>query len=230
VTTTTLDDEEPQRFSDYQAGWMPPWMDESGRDWATAFGLLKDVVRSGARNAVAAGRIGDAPDDALPFAGADSQIEQTPGETLVNYSARLQKRWQAWAESGSDAGPIDQLAVMGLTVRAKRNNQWDWDGHPGNVAPYWARMWLIVDQPNPFLSIPKCGDGHVCGGGQLCGLAGATSDHLWQLLRLARKWTSSHVLLVNVIAVVSGRLCGDAGGACGDGYVCGGDAVYFDGV
>ena len=126
------------------------------------------------------------------------------------------------------SGPIDQLAAMGLTVRAKRNNQWDWDGHPGNVAPWWARMWLIVDPPNTFGPALICGGSAIAGDGSLCGMTGVTDAMVQQIRRLALKWTSSHVLLVNEIVVISGAICGD-GHVSGDGTICGGEAAYLEG-
>lgn len=231
MTTTTLDDEDPTRFRVYQPGLYPPWLLEkgAGRDWGEAFGLMKDAFAAAATEAVRARFTSTCPEDALPYKGDDSQIERMPAESTATYRARLEGRWSAWEASGTDLGPTLQLAAMGFSIRVKRNNQWDWDGHPGNVAPWWARMWVIVDQPNPFVVGPVCGDGHVCGAGQLCGIDGTSADVVQQIVRLTKKWTSSHVQIPAIVVVLSGHLCGD-GHVCGDGSVCGGETVNLEGV
>lgn len=226
---SALDDADPTRFRVYQPGLLPPWMDEAGRDWATAQGLLKDALLEAVTAAVAARRASDCPEDALPRLGEDSQIERMPGESSASYRARLRERFPTWQASGTDLGVLLQLEAAGLSVRAKRNNQWDWDGHPGNVAPWWARMWLIVDRPNSFGPPLVCGGGAVCGDGSICGMTGGSLELVAAIRRLAKKWTSSHVLLVNVIVMTGdGWLCGD-GHTSGSGGVCGGSAAYLEG-
>lgn len=231
MTAPDLDDElEPGRFRDFQPRSYPPWLQHpKGYAWGRAFGMMKDAIADGAMAAVRARIVMLAPDDGLAYLGADLQIERGPGESADSYRARLQRAIPAWEKAGSDAGVVEQLAAIGLTARVKRNNQWDWDGHPGNVAPWWARMWVIIDRPNPFGPPLVCGGGAVCGDGSLCGMTDVSADLVALIRRIVKKWTSSHARVVNVIVMTSdGWLCGD-GHTCGSGGTCGGSAAYLEG-
>jgi hypothetical protein len=218
-------------FRDYQRALLIPAIaDPVGQDWATAFGLLKDGVAEGFLECARVGNIRTAPSDALPYHGADRKLERGPGEDDLTYAIRLENAWESYKWAGTDKAVLDALAILKLTAHIKRNNQWDWDGHPGNVTGYWARMWPVITAPSSWTGPAICGGGGVCGTGLMCGITGATVDQIQFIRRVVLKWTGSHALIPQIIVLLGGaHLCGD-GGVCGAGLVCGtGAAAYLEG-
>lgn len=218
-----------ERFRDYQAELAPTWLQRRwGSAWLTSFGLLKDGIVESARQAARAVIIDRAPDDALVYIGQDRDLERVPDESDADYRARLREAWNIWEGAGTDAGIIAAFATLGITAHVRRNNQWDWDGRPGNIATYWARMWIVLDV-HPFTSAPTCGAGPVCGDGSICGLSGASLEYVQATRRAGRKWKSSHAWALLIVptqtTLFPTKICGD-GAICGDGSICGGDAAY----
>lgn len=221
-------------FRDYQPGLLPAWLQGRwGSAWATAFGVLKDSVGESLRQASQARITRVAPDDALQAIGEETGIERGPSELLATYRGRLLKPFSTARERGTDLGIVDVMTGIGYTARCKRNNQWDWDGHPGNVSGYWARMWVIFDPGgHPFSPPPTCGSGLMCGSAPpttLCGIVGATLDVIAQIRRLVKKTRDSMVQVVHEIIVFVAPLCGDGGLVAGGGSPCGAKAAYLEG-
>lgn len=135
---------------DYRT-WIPTRMPAWGQGkwfarYMHAFALYLDGLLQGAVESVKARALHIAPDDALPYAGADSSLPRYPTETLTAYRARLQRRFDDWPAAGTEIGLLGQLTAFGLTAEIKENADWNWDGSAEN----WSRFWVIVLTPNPW--------------------------------------------------------------------------------
>lgn len=212
---------EAATYTEYAITLYPGWFRRRwGEAWISANAVLVDGLSALVVEATKVGIIKVAPIDALPFIGQERDLERYPSDTNEQYRARLSDAHPTYRKAGSDKAIRDEFARLGLTARVKRNNQWDYDGNPGNPPYLWARMWVIVDPPHDFVAGPGCGDpGLKCGTGVLCGIQSATGRSgaevqadIARMLRLIRKWKSSHAKLVLLIIRFpsSGKLCGDA--------------------
>lgn len=202
-------DDDATPFEEYQPSLTPPWLQVGwGAAWTVSFGQLKSLAQQAATDATKCAIVSCAPPDSLPLHGDQRNIERLPGETEDQYRGRLESAWETWGLMGSDAGVVHALALLGFTARIKRNNQWDWDGHPGNVPYYWARMWPIIDQPNPATVGDVLGSTFVLGTSRL-GVNGITDDQIEQLRRQSLKWSDSSVLIPVVIVRIEGDVLGD---------------------
>lgn len=234
-------------FADYVRALLPWWLRRgSGGDMANAMGLMEDARLHATAQAVKVRIVSEAPPDALPALGWERDLERYPGDTDTDYRTRLRNAHATYRKAGSDAGVRDALIELGLSPRIKRNNNWDWDGHPGNPANYWARLWVILDTPHDYGPAAACGAaGAVCGA-MLCGIASVSgransvvADELARMVRLVRKWKSSHAQFVRIIIRFASAsavyLCGDAGLLespsaplpAGASVICGQGAAYI---
>jgi len=200
-------------YSAYVVALAPPWLrGKWGERWHEAEGLLLDMVAEGAVQAVKARLLGAGPDDALPYAGNDRQIERAPGESVESYRARLLGAFETWRRAGTNKGILVALAVIGYPTAAIYESH-DW--FP--LDPAWWRFWLVLDPPSGFSSW-KLGDGTKLGD-KLVGLDKLGADAkaaLTLLRRVVRKWKAAHTLCVKIIVVLSGKLIG-TGWKLGDG-------------
>lgn len=219
------------RFVDYQPSLCPPvLLHKWGLRWNQAFGLLKDTVNEGATQATYARFVTKAPSDGLKFIGAERGFDRGPFEADDSYRTRLGNAWTSWSWAGGDKGEIDAIAVLTYTAHCIRNNQWDWDGHPGNVTYYWARHWPIIVGTG-WGNEGSWGDGGApWGDGGLWGLSGATSGQVQTLRKVVKQWTSSHALIPFILVLLSGELWGDPpGGLWGDPGSWGGVLAQLEG-
>lgn len=211
-------------YTTYVVALAPPWLrGRWGEQWHRAQGLLFDMVAEGAVQAVKARLLRSGPDDALPYAGNDRQIERAPGESADSYRARLLGAFETWRLAGTNKGILSALAVIGYTKAAIYESH-DW--FP--LDPEWWRFWLVLDPPSGF-STWKLGDGTKLGE-KLVGLdkLGADAKAAITLLRrVVRKWKAAHTLCIKVIVVLSGKLIG-TGWKVGDGTKLGAKSVAIE--
>lgn len=233
-------------FAAYRTQLLPaPWLrSPHGIAWATATGVVHQRVQDLAVDAVKAGMLRHAPADGLHLKGIERDLERYPGQDEATYRAVLDGSWEAHDDAGSDRAIVDQFERNGWWARIKRNTSWDWDGHPGKVAIYWARMWVIVDPPHDFGAAPICGALTSIAGQVLCGMSSlsgrpiaALRADVERMRRIVRKWKGSHARVVDIIIRIGDsnyRLCGDNAAAalhnaapeCGAiGLVCGQQAA-----
>jgi len=122
-------------------GLAGPW----ARRWTAALGSVGDELLADAKLAVKARMPSDAPDDALPFIGADRLLPRLRGETLTDWRVRLSAAWDLWPWAGTRRGlvtAIDQLGLVGYTLRT--NASFAPGLPPDRAASKWARWWLFV--------------------------------------------------------------------------------------
>ena len=218
-------------YADFVLALHPAWLRGAwSRAWASAIGNALDAIGVRTTEAIQARLPSFAPEDSLPALGDDRALPRTTREPSKAYRSRLRRAFTTWRNAGSDRGVIDAIATLGFRARVRRNNQWNWDGHPGNVAPYWARMWIILDPPFALGPAPIAGGGAHAGDGSLCGISGDDAALIGPLLCTAHQWKASHAELVAVIVPLGGALlCGD-GHQAGDGSRAGaGSVVYLEG-
>lgn len=215
-------------YADYFPSLLPTFLaDPVGKFWAQSFGTIADSISDSATNAVKCSIIATAPDDALPYLGAARpHVIRVPGQSAASYRADLMRSFEFASMLGTDAGIIAMLARAGLTARVVRNNQWDWDGHPGNVAPYWARMWVIIDNPGTWTAGSTWGGGERWGDTYTWGIRGLSADLIGYIIASCLMYKSSHARLVRIRAIVSGTSWGggSTGGSWGTTFGWGGVA------
>lgn len=220
-------DELPVPFHVYQPALLPPLLQEmNAARWSTALGLTKDAVATAVTRASLAHMVKYAPADALPLHGWERRIDRGPGETDESYRNRLSRAFTLHRLGDSDLGVVTAFAALGLTVRIRRNNQWNYDGHPGNVVGYWARMWIVIDPPHPLGLPAQWGGGFRWGGGTPWGVSGP-APLIALITRLATKWTGSHVQVVKILVRLNGFAWGD-GLAWGGGTAWGAQTAFLD--
>jgi hypothetical protein len=209
-------------FSKYMIELAPPWLrGRWGEAWNGTVGLAMDMVAEGAMEAVKARFLKQAPVDALPYAGADRQIERAPGETDDVYRARLLQAFETWRLAGTNKGILTALAIIGYP-KAKIFESHDW--FPKD--PRWWRFWLVIEPPHVFTAW-KLGDGTKLGM-KLLGLDSAEGTAALDLLRrVVRKWKAAHAVCEKLIIVLFGKLLG-TGWKIGDGTKLGAKSIYLD--
>jgi len=201
--------DDPTLFRDYLAAWIPRWMGDVGREFGLRLGLILDGVAQGAIEAVKVRFTRYAPEDALAFLGWERGTERWPGESSPAYAARLQRAHTTASKTDSDKGVVDEFAAVGVTAADVRNNQWDWDGNPGNVVPWWARLWPIITA-----GLGWSGDGAWDDDASswdavstdVWDIVGAGVDAVAAVRRLVHKMTGSHTLIPAIIVAMSGEV------------------------
>lgn len=226
---------EPSTYSDYQFALQPPHLSGPwGEKWARSFGLLKDGLSRSFVYAVKARFVSVCPEDGLAYIGWERDLERGPSESASSYRIRLKNAWVDYEWMGTDKGIADNLAVLGITATIVRDRGKSWirdtslpylgsyvslgatafthdSNDPGDV---WGRMWIIITDP-PWSRIesytdlaalyPTWGDWSAAGIGW--GLT-ASLDEIGRIRRIAKKWTGSHALVVNIIVISRGRVFG----------------------
>jgi len=185
-----------------------------GSRWATAVGLTTSALCELAVDAAKCSIVRVAPADALPYIGEErGGIERTPSESTSDYRARLENAWNDWPKAGTDAGVIGALKVLGYTAAIKRDRQWVHDASPPGTI--WGRMWIILVDPPAWPIIESYADlvakypTYAAWAAARVGWGlEAPMDEIARITRVAKKWTSSHALVVNIIVIARGRVFG----------------------
>jgi len=177
------------------------------------------------------------PDDSLAYIGAEEDIPQLPGETLITYRARVALAFDTWGSAGTEAMLTAQMALLGLTVRIYTDAEW---ARP--PTPWWSQFWIVVDYPSSFTAGPigddvyHCGDGtlcgasgaicglglHLCGDGSLCGITGSATT-INAMRGIVRRFKAGEEVCREA-CIDTDNLCGD-GHSCNDGTLCGGSNI-----
>jgi hypothetical protein len=195
-------------FLEFAPSALPNWLKGFwGVSWSAAHGLILDGIAQGATDAVKCRIVTRAPDDAIPKIGKERNIPRYSNETVETYRNRLQDAWNTWAKAGTDKGILDQITLIGFSdATIVRNNQWDWDSNPGNVATYWARFWVVLPTW-PYNNDGYWGDAGYWGDGGSWGTEAPTTI-CKALIDAVRKWKSSHAACIQIICIVDGGVWG----------------------
>lgn len=208
-------------FRQFLADSSPPELLEKWGSYLIGGGLgfPSDTLGEAARIAYLAPLIGraESPDDALPYAGADRNMEAYPGEAAATYRTRLLDAWNAWVEAGTKAGLDAQLSWFGYPDAVIYEDK-DWTREP---QPWWSQFWIFLPEgTHTFTAAPVCGGGAVCGTTAHCGITGDDAT-IRGLRAIANKWRPAHVLCRSYVVEVTAPTCG-TGVLCGGGAICGG--------
>jgi hypothetical protein len=131
-------------YLDYEVGLAPPYLQGFwGRRWLGAFGYLKDTIIDGCKQAIKARFVKIAPEDAVPFIGAERGIERAPNEAFGSYKTRVENAWDIWLHAGSSEAHVNALSAFGVS----RSAVWVFNTHSGfawDSNTYWSRLWIVI--------------------------------------------------------------------------------------
>jgi hypothetical protein len=179
-------------FREMVEGVLPgPFLQPYARGF---FGVLcsytGDILADGMNLALRLAWLADdeSPDDVLPLVGAERGMPRYPGETPIQYRARLLDAWNAYTFAGAEQTIVSQFAHAGypgveITFDAAAL------GPNGEAAPYWSQFWVYF----PFSSgHPVTGNGPTWnsfnyGDGTVYGL-GVTVGFYQLIHGIVRKW------------------------------------------
>ena len=128
-----------------------------------------------------------APDDALPYIGRDRQITSGPAEPIDSYRRRLQGAFSAWQWAGTEKAIIDQLEAYGFDSPVIVENH-EWSVEYPHDSDNWSRFWVILTEGTHSFS------------------TSISAEEQLSISRVVHQWKAAHVVCVEVIAIVSGRL------------------------
>ena len=234
-------------YEEYQLSLhSPPLQGPYGELWARAHGALKDNHAQAAKEAVKARFVQVCPPDALEYHAEERGLERMPADTEAEWRARILAAWDLWKWAGTRKGVIDAIKLTGLTSVGIRD-YWDWPdpvgfgAFGGFVDPAthifyangpsvgkWAKFWVVIDQPHPWVWEGAWGDPGVYGDGGTWGTT-MTQGEAERVRRQIRQWKPAHAWCVNVILVLSGEIWGEPlGGVWSDPGTWGGEALYLE--
>lgn len=122
----------PATLAVYQAD-IGPLQGRWARAWALAAGGQKDLTVERARQAVLAGAVSRAPDDALPLLAEDTQVLPL-GETGDELRARIAAAWETWRWAGTRTALVVVAGLLAFDPTIVT-------AHDLGLSP-WARWWL----------------------------------------------------------------------------------------
>jgi hypothetical protein len=197
-------------------GLSPPRLRQRfGASLMRVLGAVKDAVADAARQAVKARMVALAPDDALPWIGAERLIERYPGETTPQYRARLRAAWDAWLFAGTAQGVVGALRAAGFnasvfSVRAAPSwwvGAWPPNGPEALPAASWSRFWIVIEPPFPFAWTLRRWGAFAWGelgadGTPLTWGSTATVRQVELVRSIVRKWKAAHERCAQVLVRV----------------------------
>ena len=131
-------------YRDYQPALHPTALaGPYGTSWGASQGEMKDRVVTLAVDAVDAGLVLRAPDDALGYLGADVALERLPGEPDARYRARIAAAWAPWPWAGTATALVTVFAQVGSVSTRLAT------AHELGRVP-WAQWWAFLTLPHPF--------------------------------------------------------------------------------
>lgn len=111
-----------------------------GLAWGATLGEAKDTALAQAKDATKARFVDLAPSDALPYLGADTQIDRAPGEAEASWRDRIRGAWESWRWVGTRYGIGRAVSLLGYGWPAV----WTQRELPRpELAAMWARMTLV---------------------------------------------------------------------------------------
>lgn len=201
----------------------PTWLQGYwGLRWNESIGLFVDSVVDAWRGSIRIAFPSTVPDDALDRLGPTSLLERLPGELNGPYRSRLERRWEAWQESGSRPGIAGRLAeyigtnptitCWDMAAKWTDLNTWSWD-----------RLWVVVDQPHGFGPLLASED-LLASEELVAGIEGLSQTQYRVWRRLAHKWRDAHARPVEFIVVFDGPIASPSTIAA-DTLIAGEDAI-----
>lgn len=133
-------------FAEYLPSLFPTTLrGRWGRLWGEKHGAPADLALAGAKDAVRAGFVVSATDDAVPRLLADAGFRAFPGEVVATWRARVLAVFDVWRLAGTRSGLELVVAQLGFTSYRLRTTA---DFRPGlppdHNGALWARWWLFV--------------------------------------------------------------------------------------
>ena len=173
-----------------------------GQGMARALGRPQDVEQALLTDAVLMRYPARCPADALPFLGADSNIERFPGEPdgtanpPTGYHGRLMARWETWKKAGSAQGVIASLRAYGFTdVQLVQ----DFEAHYFQ-GDWYSRFQVIVGPDFGALAFaPLVAPFTTDAEGSTTGGSTATISQVRAVKRQILKWKAVHSYPVRII-------------------------------
>lgn len=195
-------------FVNYIASISPPWLRGffGERFVGVTNALAADKAAEAATQAIKAPwlRAPTSPDDALPFSGAERNIDRAPAETNAQYRARLVDAWRLWEQAGTEQGLKNALAPFGVPEAAiVIKEEHDWEPDPG--AKHWSRFWIIITGTVPWQ--PVLVGGNLVGDGSTIGST-ATPLEIASVRRFVAKWKPGLAVGVFVILAFESQIVG----------------------
>ncbi len=185
----TVGDEEWVR---HQLAHCPPWLlREWGERLETLLGGLKGEAAELAKQAVKARMVELAPSDAVDDIGADHVIVRAPAETETAYRARVRAAWAAWEQAGREAGILALLSAAGCSSVTVVEDQ-DVAGALG----HWARFYVWIVEPHPFVAPLAIGSGITVGTGWTIGFGDRAVPEY--VRATVKRWRPSHTRCLGV--------------------------------
>ena len=168
-------------FKEFQPGRCPTYfkVDYYKNSYEEILGALKDNITDAANNAVMAGFLGTAPNDALNSLGHNFNLDRCNMMSDTDWREKLKRAWNIWMSSGTPALLIQEIKDLGFPnvyilpqyietspgvfiktlpgVIDTNNSGTIWAPNSmeeqGN---FWSNFWLVIDQPHGYT-------GHIWG-------------------------------------------------------------------
>jgi len=161
-------------FKEYQSQLAPTYikLDYYKNAQEEIFGTVKDEVSDAARDAVLAGFVDTAPNDALDILGQNFNIDRCQMMSDDDFRMKLSKAWDYWQTSGTPARLIKEIKDLGLpnvyilpqyvefpsgvftkTLPVVDTNNSTTIWAPNSMEEqgnFWSNFWVIIDQPHGF--------------------------------------------------------------------------------
>lgn len=199
-----------------------PFRGTMGQRMVAAFGTLFDSIQQTILDAVLSPWL-DEPNgpayDALRLLGREQSIPQFPGESWIQYRARLRNPWSTWARAGGPPLIIEQLALAGFP--GAQIFRWSAGGSPSEFVVFY-----------PYGSHPVTGPGatigsFVVGDGTAVGPTGITASQMESIRGIINHWKPAIWVCKKVIFELSGWTIGDGHIVGEAGLLIGGSQAEF---
>jgi hypothetical protein len=132
-------------YRDYVAKLIPAFLRRAlGAAYTgVVHGLVPDIIMESASQATKVHFVGtqDLPDDALPYVGAQKDIDRYPGESLSSFKTRIRTGIQDHIEGGTDIRVEEDLAVAYADGVVYEDNEW-----VRPPQPFWTNVWIFFSK------------------------------------------------------------------------------------
>lgn len=140
----------------------------------------------------------DQPLDAVALLAEERMSPRYPADTDATHLTRVRSAWDRWAQAGSEAALVAELAAYGVQASITLDSDWNWDG-----TAYWSRFWVIIDV-HLWSYPPDLGDpGLVLDGTWTLGST-ATPEEVDTVRRIVRRWKPAHMICSHIAVVFDG--------------------------
>lgn len=189
-------------FTDWLSAIKPAWLSGPwGKKWDQVFGGFVEAITDSTNDANLARLVLKAPDDALPYIGAERWTERGRLETLVSYRARLADFWEQAQKWGTDDGIIGALKALPI-VPASTFVQSYHDGWTGyGESTWWSRFWVLFEGAHGFQPDGRWSDAGNYDDGGVWDLDEVTPEDLQYLRRTIWRWKDAEGIPVRAFFV-----------------------------